>query len=177
VEPAFLINLLTALEPIAPALAEQAVDYILAWPKTYGPDAVLVPAALGLTKSAASRHGAAVQRLRAACLEHLGARIAEPLERPRDWVRASELTCHCAHCRELSHFLADPDHKVWVFKAPQAEREHLEYSIQRSGCDLDLVTERQGRPYRLVCTKNQASYERRAQQRKKDLADKERLEA
>lgn len=176
VEPPFVINLLTALEQIAPALAEQAVDYILAWPQTYGPDAVLVPAAVGLTKGAAKGHGAAVQRLRTACLEHLEARIAEPLEQPRNWVRASELACHCGHCRELSRFLADPSEKTWTFKAPQAQRNHLEYSIRQSNCDLDTVTVREGRPYRLVCTKNQASYERRAQQRKQDLANRKRLE-
>jgi hypothetical protein len=53
----------------------------------------------------------------------------------------------------------------------------MEESIRRSGCDLDLVTDRRGRPYSLVCTKNQASYDRRAQQRQRDLAHLARLEA
>ena len=39
----------------------------------------------------------------------------------------------------------------------QAERCHLEGSIRRYCCDLDLSTDKQGRPYVLVCTKNQAS--------------------
>ena len=33
------------------------------------------------------------------------------------------------------------------------------------------MTDRRGRPYSLVCTKNQASYERRAKQRRQDLKD------
>jgi hypothetical protein len=43
------------------------------------------------------------------------------------------------------------------------------------GADVDTMTDRHGRPYSLVCTKNQASYERRARQRTQDLADIARL--
>jgi predicted 2-oxoglutarate/Fe(II)-dependent dioxygenase YbiX len=177
VEPGFLVDLLTALGQISAALADRAVNHILAWPQTYEPDAVLVPAVLGLTGSAAQQAATAVQRLRTAALEHLRARIAEPLEPPRDWARASAIACSCAHCRELSRFLADPDRQRWTLKAPEAGRRHVEESIRRSGCDLDLVTDRRGRPYSLVCTKNQASYARRAQQRQRDLAHLAQLEA
>jgi hypothetical protein len=48
-------------------------------------------------------------------------------------------------------------------------------TVRRCHCDLDLATEQRGRPYSLVCTKNQASYERRAKQRREDLQDLERL--
>ncbi len=177
VEPGFIVNLLTALRQINVALADRAADHILAWPQTYEPDAVLVPAVLGLTGPAASRDFTAVQRLRTASLEHLRARIAKPLEPPRDWARASDVACRCAHCSELSRFLAEPDRQRWTFKAAESGRRHVEDSIRRSGCDLDCVTDRRGRPYSLVCTKNQASYDRRAQQRKQDLAYQARLEA
>jgi hypothetical protein len=177
VEPGFIVDLLTALEQINTALADRAADHLLAWPQTYELDGVLVPAVLGLTGRAAHRDVAAVQRLHTAALEHLRARIAEPLEPPRDWARASAIACRCAHCRELSCFLADPDRQTWTFKAPEAGRRHVEDSIRRSGCDLDLATDRRGRPYSLVCTKNQASYDRRAHQRQQDLAHLGRLEA
>jgi hypothetical protein len=52
----------------------------------------------------------------------------------------------------------------------------VEDSIRRAGCDLDRATDKRGRPYGLVCTKNQASYDQRAQQRQKDLAEVARLE-
>ena len=39
------------------------------------------------------------------------------------------------------------------------------------------MTDRRGRPYSLVCTKNQASYDRRAQQRQHDLAHLAQIEA
>ena len=44
-------------------------------------------------------------------------------------------------------------------------------TIRTSNVDVDTKTDRKGRPYSLVCTKNQASYERRAAQRKQDLQD------
>jgi hypothetical protein len=61
-------------------------------------------------------------------------------------------------------------------KAAEADRQHVEGTIRASECDLDIVTERTGRPYSLVCTKNQASYERRVQQRTADLAALAQLE-
>ena len=45
----------------------------------------------------------------------------------------------------------------------------------RAGSDLDTTTDRRGRPYSLVCTKYQASYDRRAKQRRRDLKDLELL--
>jgi predicted 2-oxoglutarate/Fe(II)-dependent dioxygenase YbiX len=176
VEPAFVVDLLTALGQIDAALADRAADHLLVWPKTYGLDAVLVPASLVLTERAGSRDGAAVRRLRAACLAHLRARIAEPLEPPRDWTRASTLPCQCPHCSDLSRFLADPDRKVWTLKAAEAKRSHVEDSIRRAGSDLERATDQRSRPYSLICTKNQASYDQRAQQRQKDLAEVARLE-
>jgi hypothetical protein len=71
----------------------------------------------------------------------------------------------------VSRFLADPERKTWILKAAEAERRHVEDSIRRAQADLDLATDRRGRPYSLVCTKNQASYERRAGQRRQDLED------
>jgi hypothetical protein len=41
----------------------------------------------------------------------------------------------------------------------------------------DCSTERKGSPHVLVCTKNQASYERRVAQRRADLDDLTRLKA
>ena len=38
-----------------------------------------------------------------------------------------------------------------------------------AACDLDLTTEKRGSPHALVATKNQASYERRAKQRRQDV--------
>lgn len=171
----FIVDLVAALERIDATLARLAVDHLLAWPKTYDLDAVILPALRHLTSQATTRDTPGVQRLRAACVQHLRARTAEPLEPPTNWTRAATLNCRCAHCTELARFLRNPDEQSWTLKAAEAVRAHVTSTVQHCRCDLDLVTQRRGSPYSLVCTKNQASYERREKQRREDLQDLERL--
>ncbi len=175
--PDLIVNLLSALHSIdAVAMAERAVAHWLAWPASFSPDAILVAATLRLTdQESALRDWAPVARLRDACVTHLDQRIAEPLEAPTDFVRPSTVTCQCVHCTELSAFLADPVRKLWVFRAAEAHRRHVEDSIRHHGCDLDTETNRVGRPHALVCTKNKKSYKLRVAQRKNDLHDLARL--
>jgi hypothetical protein len=47
---------------------------------------------------------------------------------------------------------------------PQDRRRHLEDRIRAGRCDVDCRTDRRPRPQILVCTKNTASYERRARE-------------
>jgi hypothetical protein len=169
VKAGFVVDLLTATSRIDAGLAAQAIEHLLAWPKTYRPDDVLVPAALAFAKLAEGVAWPAVSRLREASLDHLRRRIALPLEAPRDWSRANPLTCTCGDCRGLGAFLVVPDQQQWRLKAVQDRRTHVEQSIRNATCDLDLATERRGSPHTLVATKNQASYERRAKQRRQDL--------
>lgn len=171
----FVVDLMTALSGIDANLADCAVSHMLAWPKTYGLDVVILPAARRLSEQIKTRPLAALQRLRAACLEHLRARVAQALEPPCDWTRAAALGCQCRRCNELSHFLTSASQQTWTFKAAEFDRSHVLASIRRAGCDLDCVTDRRGRPHSLVCTKNQASYDRRVAQRKQDLEDLARL--
>ncbi|MEA2791294.1 MAG: hypothetical protein QOG73_3700, partial [Acetobacteraceae bacterium] len=44
-----------------------------------------------------------------------------------------------------------------------------------SHCDVGFTTEKRGSPHRLICTKNQASYQRRCVQRENDLTERARL--
>jgi predicted 2-oxoglutarate/Fe(II)-dependent dioxygenase YbiX len=171
----FIVDLLVAFGRIDPALAMRAADHMLAWPKTYTLDGLLVPAIRKLMGSATMQTLAA-RRLRAACLDHLQVRAAETLEAPRDWRRANSLGCQCPHCLLLSQYLAHPAQKEWVLRAAAPQRAHVESTIKAAGCDLDMTTVRRGSPHSLVCTKNQASYERRVKQRTDDLANIERLE-
>jgi hypothetical protein len=169
VKPGFVVDLLAATSRIDASLAARAVNYVLAWPQTYKPDDVLVPAALELVKLEESKVWPAAERLRMASLDHLRERIALPLEAPRDWTRTNPLNCSCSDCRELGVFLLAADQKQWRLKAVQARRSHIEQEVRHAVCDLDLATERRGSPRTLVATKNQASYERRATQRREDL--------
>jgi len=167
VPPSVVIDLVRTLASTDTALLEAAVDTFLAWPTTWDMDAVLIPAVLRL--------GTASPRLRDACLTHLRGRVARPLAPPADWARDATLTCRCPQCRDLAHFLADPASETWQLRAAEAIRAHVQGTIVKSQCDLDTETLRRGRPYTLVCRKNQASYERRALQRRDDLALLERL--
>jgi hypothetical protein len=169
VRPGFVVDLLTATSRIDAGLAARAIEHLLAWPKMYEPDDILVPAALAFAKQAESATWPAVRRLREASLEHLRRRIALPLDAPRDWARTNPLNCTCADCRELGAFLVDPHQRQWRLKAAQGRRSHVEGSVRNAPCDLDLTTERRGSPHALVAIKNQASYERRAKQRRQDV--------
>ena len=170
-DAAFVVDLMSGLCLIDTKLADRAAGHLLAWPKSYGVDALILPAVRLLSKGRRSRPQAAVQRLRTACLEHLRARIALELVAPGSWTRAGAPGCRCCRCIELNQFLAHPSQRLWAFKASEVDRRHVEETIRRDGCDVDCATDKRGSPYSLVCTKNQASYDRRAGQRKRDLED------
>lgn len=177
VSAAFVVDVFRAVAGIDGTLAERAADHMLAWPKSFDLDATLIPALREMVKSPAIMRCDGVQRLRAACIEHLRSRVGEPLQAPKDWRRASKVGCQCPDCGELSRFLADPSRPTWTLKAAQFARLHVEGTIKDARCDVDVRTERKGSPHGLVCTKNRASFDRRAEQRKRDLADLERFDA
>ena len=159
------------------ALAELAVTQWLAWPKTYGLDSVIVPALRRVAQRPALLNRPAGQRLRVAVLAHLQARVALPLAPPADAQRDAQVSCRCEHCQGLSRFLRSTTQEVWRFKAREADRSHVTDTIREGGHDVDCITERKGSPHVLVCSKNQASYERRVKQRHADLDDLQRLGA
>jgi predicted 2-oxoglutarate/Fe(II)-dependent dioxygenase YbiX len=175
VQTGVVVDLFAAAVAVDSTLAERAADHVLAWPKTYDFDTVLIPAVRTLKTIVPG--STAIQRLGQACIVHLRARVAEPLEEPRDWQRTSAVGCKCRHCTELSGFLDDPLRKSWIFKAVQADRSHVETTIVNAHCDLDVRTERRGSPHSLICTKNQASHDRRVRQRNNDLEDLKQLGA
>ena len=173
----FIVDLINTIGQIDVTLLDQIAELILDFPQLYDIDKTLVPALVKLAKQNKVRTMAAFQHLKTVCLDHLQKRIAESLEPPSDWKRSNQLTCHCSHCGKLKKFLANPEEKMWNFKASAPQRGHVEGTIRNSGCDVDCSTETRGRPYTLVCTKNLASYQRRAGQRQEDLAAVKKLNA
>jgi hypothetical protein len=169
------VDLIRGVAAIDAEIADKAVAFALARPQIYEMDGTLVPAARELTAGGESKEAPAVRSLRAACLGHLRARIAETLEPPADWRRASAVGCQCASCAELSAFLADPARGVWRFRAAQATRSHVEHTIKSARADISTKTEKQGSPHILVCTKNRASCDRAVKQRAADIANVEAL--
>jgi len=170
-----VVDVLTGFSAIDTTLAENTLNYLLAWPATYDMDKILVPAALQLTETETSRELPVVEHLRNAVRLHLHTRVAEVLEPPADWRRDSQIKCTCKDCAELRAFLDNPAQSTWSFKAAEAKRNHIEHSINSHKSDVSYVTERSSRPYSLICTKNMASYQRRVEQRENDLDVLERL--
>ena len=182
VDAAVVHHTLCALLQADPAdrggLADRAVTHWLSWPATFGLDAVIVAALRSLVdEHPALLQRPAARRLRAAALAHLQARVSLDLAPPADWQRDASLNCRCARCQTLSEFLRSPSERVWRLKAREEDRSHVQDTIRHSRCDVDCVTERKGSPHVLVCSKNQASYDRRVEQRRMDLDDLRRLGA
>lgn len=169
--PALVVDLLQTIFSLqAGDLGLRLVTHVLTQPAVFPLDEIVVPAALALVAGTeAQRAWPPIRELMGACRNHLAQRIAEPLQAPTDFSRPSNVTCRCPHCIQLAHFLADAKRKQWVLKAAEAHRSHVEDSIRRDACDVDTETLRHTRPYELRCTKNQASYQRRVEQRKRDL--------
>jgi len=172
----FVVALVGALDAIDPSASLRAVEAVVSSPKTFGMDRCLVPALRQLIEPRAASDSPAIAKLRAACVDNLKARIALPLAPPSDFARANSLRCSCPNCAALSHFLADPSLASWSLKAAEHARSHVQTTILNSRCDVDTTTERKGSPHRLIVTKNQASYERLATQRRQDIENLARIE-
>lgn len=169
-----IVDLLRALGRLDAVLGGQLTAStsrrILEMPKIYPMDRLVVPVALQMVGATGA------DLLHQASLDHLKNRVAQALAAPADWRRDGTIACRCKDCAELSRFLADPTLAKWIFKAAEPARRHVQDSITRSHADVDCTTDTGGRPYRLVCAKNQASYQRRVAQRARDIADLARLE-
>ena len=90
-------------------------------------------------------------------------------KKPLDWFIEAKLECNCKGCVLLQAFCSDPIIQQANIAVPQPMRQHLRDQIRRLGLDIDYETERKGRPYRLVCSKNRASYQRRLAQYADDI--------
>ena len=144
----------------------QFVGYILATPKRYDLHTVLIPAvnSLHATLAPDSPGRTSFERLLHHCTAELHTRTAAPIEPPDDWSRDAKIDCKCADCKELAQFLRDPAEQLHRFPRRKELRQHLHQQIDKHRLDLTHVTERKGSPQTLVCTKSQATYERRLAQ-------------
>ena len=103
-------------------------------------------------------------------------RSGSPPEPPADWnVPTDALACDCPHCAELRRFCADPEAEIRRIPLRKELRRHLRQEISSSGIDMRCETERQGRPFTLICIKTRASHERRMRQYDEDIAEIGRL--
>ena len=155
--------------------AARAATLIVRLPEVVAPDRTL-PAALGdLHREEGLPDTAPYAALWGRATASLLGRNATPPDEPRDWKIASDTNCDCAHCAELRAFCENPDAEVGRFPLREELRCHLEMIIRTRHLDIDHVTERKGRPYTLVCTKNRASHQRRLAEYAEDVSHMESL--
>ena len=102
-------------------------------------------------------------------------RSARPPKEPRHWKIAADIDCKCNLCADLRAFCKDPTAQVARFPLRAELRGHLHRIIEYNKLDIDHVTERRGRPYTLVCTKNRASHKRRLTEYSRDVSWMRRL--
>jgi hypothetical protein len=171
VEATSVVSLFDALKRLqAQELRDSAAASLIARPKIYAPDAVLVPALSRLRQ----QHGAkaadsAFWSLWRHAAEFLLARSEFPPPEPTDWAQPVKLNCRCADCRELEAFARDPVSQVHRFRVRKDRRQHLHETIERYQLDMTHQTERIGSPQTLVCTKTRWTYEKRCQQYAQDI--------
>ena len=150
--------------------AAAAARAIAGHPEEVAPERVL-PAALADVRELEDVAGTdAYAYLWRVAADALLARSSEPPETPRDWAIAANLSCDCEHCAKLRAFCEDPAARSARFPLRKDLRRHLHRRIDDHGLDLDHVTERRGRPYTLVCTKNRASHKRRLAEYAEDVS-------
>lgn len=154
-----VVDIIVSFSLINTEIAEEVLDYILARPKIYDIDRILLPAALQITAATVSNELPAIVHLRQIVITHLQTRLDKLLQPPADWTRDNTNTCSCKDCDALNQFLMNSSQSQWHFKAAEARRQHVQYAITSNKTDIDFDTEKKSRPYSLVCTKNQASYQ------------------
>ncbi|QDV20623.1 hypothetical protein Pan153_52990 [Gimesia panareensis] len=142
-------------------------------PQHYDLHKVLIPAIHKLSDyqhftSSGKMQETALFKLRQFCIDQVKRRAARKPIPPGNWKRKANLDCDCADCRELATFLKDNDSPIHRFPRRTELRQHLHRQIERHRIDCTHITERRGRPYTLVCTKTQASFERDLAQYKTD---------
>ena len=141
--------------------AEAAAAAVVAMPQFADPYRAL-PAAL---EEMCSEPGLAGTPAFATLWRHaarsLLARSATPPKEPEHWTIECSATCGCEPCARLRAFCAEPAARVARFPLRRVLRRHLHRTIDAHGLDIDHKTERHGRPFTVVCTKNRRSHERR----------------
>ena len=149
--------------------AETAAAVIATHPEAIAPQRAIPSALEAMSREEGLASGAAYLLLWRHAADSLLRRSAKPPEAPRDWVIESRIPCDCELCAALEAFCKHPVDRVCRFSVRAELRAHLHQQIERCRLDMSHVTERRGRPYTLVCTKNRTSYERRLAEYAKDI--------
>ena len=96
-------------------------------------------------------------------------------ETPDNWIIDSPKSCDCYLCKKLQAFCQDPVETVLRIPVRQDLRRHLHLEIDSNRLSVSHKTERRGRPFTLVCTKNRSGFHRRLDVYRTDVSHMEFL--
>ena len=150
--------------------AAAAADAVAAEPKIVTPERTLPAALVKLHAEPGAADGAAYAALWRHAAAALLARSAAPPVAPDDWAIKANTGCDCEPCQALRAFCRDPAARIARFPLNKDLRRHVHRVIDDQRLDIDHVTERRGRPFTLVCTKNRASHKRRLDEYAEDVS-------
>ena len=102
------------------------------------------------------------------CAEALLERSETPPPAPSDWADFTPLEGNGETAGHLQAFLRDANKQTLAFCANQNVRNTMELLVRKNHLDLDLRTEKKGRPYTLHLTKNRATYRKALQTYRED---------
>ena len=149
--------------------AEQAAGLVIEREALIEPERILAEALPALHQEDALPAAPAYAVLWRHATERLLARSETPPTEPQDWRIKTRAGCSCANCKDLRSFCRDPAATTARFAMREDLRAHLESVIRNADLDIDMKTDKKGRPYTLVCTKNRASYRRRLAEYAEDM--------
>jgi hypothetical protein len=173
VDSILIVDLLDALAQLeATPLRKQSAINIAGLPAVFDPGKIVVPALVALHQTHGEAVGvdAAFLILWKHAADFLLTRSEYPHEPPKDWSLHVQIRGRGKEIGELQAFANDPLNQVHRFTAIEGVRSNLEQTITGQRLDMDCVTERKGRPYTLVCTKNRRTYLDLCSQRRTDVA-------
>lgn len=126
-----------------------------------------IPAALAAVSDFAGKD--AFSTLWRHAVDSLLSRSANRPESPRDWYVAASLRCNCQACRRLKWFCRDPVSRTGVFPMRQELRRHLRDKVRKHRLPMDTRTQKKGKPYRIICTKNRSDHKGRLAEYEADI--------
>lgn len=155
--------------------AAAAADALVALPDVAVPERTL-PEAIGkLHKETGMASSVPLATLWCRAAQRLLERSRTPPAEPTHWKMDVHLDCNCDVCATLVTFCHDPKARVVRLPLRKDLRAHLHQAIERQKLDIDHETERRGKPYTLVCTKNRAGFRRRLREYADDLSNMRQL--
>jgi len=147
----------------------EVVHQMMNSPRLVSPYRILPNALNALNKIEHIKGSQAYRSLWGHSVDFLLRRSRTPPVEPTDWAINIEISDTDELASDLKDFCLNPTLRTTRFSVKRDLRKHLRKLIDLLELNIDYVTERKGRPYSLICTKNRGNYERRLREYAEDV--------